>query len=370
MEKVDILIIGGGVVGLAVANSLAEEYEDVVLVEQEETYGRHTSSRNSEVLHSGIYYPQNSKKAIHCVQGLEMIYDFAKQHNIPFDNCGKLVVATTEEEIPELEKLKANGEKNGVKDLKIISQKECYELEPDIKAKAALHVPSTGIIDTHKLMQRLESEAEKKGAFIVYDMEVITIDTLDEGYLVNFENGEAFEANTIINCAGLFSDEIADMVGINIRRQKLELHWCKGEYFKSSNLKGIKHLIYPLPDPRGISLGIHLTINLMGEVRFGPSAYYVDELDYMMDDTHKDDFIKAIQRYIDIDPETLHPDDAGIRPKLQAENDDFRDFYIEDESEKGYPNFINCIGIESPGLTASMSIAQEIKELIDNRIIY
>jgi L-2-hydroxyglutarate oxidase LhgO len=370
MEKVDILIIGAGVVGLAVANKLAEDYDDVVLVEMEETFGQHTSSRNSEVLHSGIYYPQNSKKARHCVRGLDLIYDFAKQHQIPYKNCGKLVVATSEEEISELERLKSNGEKNGVTGLKLLSASESTQLEPQIKAVAALSVPSTGIIDSHKLMQKLESETEKKGAFIIYDMKVISIDTLDEGYLVNFENGEAFEANTIINCAGLFADEIANMAGINVRKLKLELHWCKGEYFKTSKLKGINHLIYPIPDSSGLSLGIHLTLNLMGEVRFGPNAFYVDELDYFMDDSHKDEFLKAIRRYIDIDPDIIHPDDTGIRPKLQGKGDGFRDFYIEDEAENGFPNFINCIGIESPGLTACLSIAEEVKDLVDNRIIY
>ncbi len=370
MEKVDILIIGAGVVGLAAAKILAEDYEDIVLVEKEESFGRHTSSRNSEVIHSGIYYPQNSKKAKLCVQGLNMIYDFAKQYNVPFNNCGKMVVATSEEEIPELAKLKQTGELNGVKDLKIIDKAECQKLEPRIKALSALYVPSTGIIDSHTLMQKLESEAEKKGAIILYDMEVISIDTLDEGYLVNFENGEAFEVDTIINCAGLFSDEIANMVGINIKRAKLELHWCKGEYFKTSKIKDVNHLVYPLPDPSGLSLGIHLSINMIGEVRFGPNAYYVDELNYMMDDTCKPDFMRAIRRYLDIDPDLLHADDTGIRPKLQKEDELFRDFYIEDESENGFPNFINCIGIESPGLTASLAIAEEIKEMVDNRIIY
>ncbi|HPR16647.1 MAG TPA: NAD(P)/FAD-dependent oxidoreductase [Candidatus Cloacimonadota bacterium] len=367
MEKVDILIIGAGVIGLAVANALAEDYEDVVLVDAEETFGQHTSSRNSEVIHSGIYYPQKTKKARYCVEGAEMLYAFAERFNIPFKKSGKLVVATSAEEIPALEILKQNGEKNQVKGLEIIDQASCQKLEPQIKAVAALHVPGTGIIDSHNLMQRLESEAEKKGACVVYDMEVISIDTLDEGYLINFSNGEAFEANTVINCAGLHSDEIANMVGINVRREKLVLHWCKGEYFKSSKVKNINHLIYPIPDPKGIFLGIHLCFNLMGDVRFGPNAYFVDELDYMMDETHKDEFLKAITRYIDIDPEYLHPDDTGIRPKLQKEGEAFRDFYIEEESMKGFPNFINCIGIESPGLTACLAIAREVKELVDNR---
>lgn len=364
MEKVDILIIGGGIIGLAVARTLSEDYEDVVLVEKEETFGRHTSSRNSEVLHSGIYYPQKSKKAKLCVNGLEMIYEYAQIKNIPYSKCGKLVVATSEDEIPELLKLKENGEKNSVVGLEIYDQLKCRELEPQIKAVKALFVPSTGIIDTHTLMEKMESDAEKNGAFIVYDMEVISVDSLIDGYIINFANGEVFEANRIINCAGLHSDEIANMVGIKVKREKLLLHWCKGEYYKSNKIKNINHLIYPLPDPKGIFLGIHLTINLRGEVRFGPNAYYVDELNYNMDDTYKEDFLKAINKYIEVEEETLHLDDCGIRPKLQPKGGDFRDFYIEEESEKGFPNFINCIGIESPGITASMAIAEEVKKLL------
>jgi L-2-hydroxyglutarate oxidase LhgO len=369
MEKVDILIIGAGVIGLAVANALAEDYEDVVVVEKESSFGRHTSSRNSEVIHSGIYYPQNSLKAKLCAKGVELLYDFAQTYNIPFKKCGKLVVATAESEIPQLQKLKDQGIINGVQGLKIIDKKECLDIEPKIKALSALYVPSTGIIDTHNLMQRLENEAEKKGAIIVYDMEVISVDTLTEGYLVNFENGEAFEVNTIINCAGLHSDEIADMAGLNIKRDKLILHWCKGEYYKSSTIKDIEHLIYPVPEADGISLGIHLTINLMNEVRFGPNAYYVDELDYKLDERFKADFLQAISRYIDVDEESLHLDDCGIRPKLQGPKDNFRDFYINDETEKGYPNLINLIGIESPGLTACLAIAEEVKSLVDNRML-
>jgi len=366
MEQVEILIIGGGIIGLALANTLSEDFEDVVLVEKEETFGRHTSSRNSEVIHSGIYYPQNTLKAELCVQGVDLIYNFAEKYKIPFRKCGKLVVATNDEEIPALQDLKENGEKNGVLGLDMISSEECRELEPRIHAVKALKVPSTGIINTHILMQTLENEAEKKGAFLVYDMEVISIDTLTEGYLVNFANGEAFEAKIIINCAGLYSDKIAEMIGINLIRSNLQLHWCKGEYYKVSKIKDINHLIYPLPDPNGIFLGIHLTINLLSEVRFGPNAYYVDELNYSMDETYKDDFLNAISKYIDIDPANLLPDDCGIRPKLQPAGGVFRDFYIKEESDNGLPNFINCIGIESPGLTASLAIAEKIKNIIEN----
>ena len=366
MERVDILIIGAGVVGLAVANALAEDFDDVVLVEKEETFGRHTSSRNSEVLHSGIYYPQKSLKAELCVQGLDLLYNFARKHDVPFRKCGKLIVASNEDEIPALLELKRNGERNGVSGLKIISGEECRELEPRIKAVKALQVASTGIINTHKLMLALEYQAEKKAAFLVYDMEVISIDTLEDGYQVNFENGEAFEVRVLINCGGLFSDKIAQMAGLNIKRDNLEIHWCKGEYYKVSKIKDIKHLIYPLPDPKGIFLGIHLTVNLLNQVRFGPNAYYIDELNYTMDETHKQEFLDAISKYIDIDPNNLMLDDCGIRSKLQPEGGEFRDFYIQEESDKGLPNIINCIGIESPGLTASMAIAEKIKNIVEN----
>jgi len=364
MEKVDILIIGAGVVGLATAYELSKKFEDVVLVEQEETFGRHTSSRNSEVIHSGLYYPQSSLKAELCVNGNKKIYEFADKYGIPFNKCGKLVVANTEQELKLLQNLKTNGELNNLSELSIMSEHDCKKMEPHIKAKYALKVPSTGVIDSHKLMYRLAAEAEKNGAFIVYDMQVKSIAKQNNNYVVEFANNERFQVNTVINCAGLFSDKIAQMVGIDIEDNNLELHWCKGEYYRSSKIRGIEHLIYPVPDPKGIFLGIHLTLDLNGNVRFGPNAYYVDEIDYSMDETYKEEFIKAINQYIDLDVQDLQLDDCGIRAKLQKQGEDFRDFYIKEESEKGYPKFINSIGIESPGLTASLSIAEMISSLV------
>ncbi|MEA2095265.1 MAG: NAD(P)/FAD-dependent oxidoreductase [Candidatus Cloacimonadota bacterium] len=365
MEQVNILIIGAGIIGLAVARELSKDFEDVVLVEAEETFGRHTSSRNSEVLHSGIYYPEDSLKAKLCVSGVQALYQFSKENDIPFKKCGKLIVANNKKELSILEELKLNGEKNDVPNLQIINEIECKSIEPQIIAKHALKVPSTGIIDSHKLMQKLESEAENNGAFIVYEMEVISMSASTEGYLVNFVNGEVFEANTIINCAGLHSDKIAELIGINIKHENLQIHWCKGEYYKSSKIKNINHLIYPVPDPNGIFLGIHLTINLQGDVRFGPNAYYVNKLNYEMNETYKTEFLKAINNYLKIDEENIHLDDCGIRAKLQEEGGKFRDFYIKEESEKGFPNFINCIGIESPGLTCCLTIAEEVRKLIE-----
>lgn len=368
MEKVNILVIGAGAVGLSLAKVLSEKFEDVVVVEKEESFGRHTSSRNSEVIHSGIYYPQNSLKARLCVKGVNLLYDFAKENDVPFNNCGKLIVATCEEEIPELKKLKENGERNGVQGLEIIDQLKCRELEPQIKAIKALKVDSTGILDTHKLMQKLAAIAEEQDAFLVYEMEVCAIDKSSNSYIVKFTNDEVFEANIVINSAGLHSDKIAQMIGIDTEKHDLTLHWCKGEYYKTSKLKDINRLIYPVPT--AISLGIHLTVNLAGDCRFGPNAYYVDEIDYIMNETHKDAFFESIYKYINVEKDWLQLDDCGIRAKLQKPDEIFRDFYIQEESEKGFPNFINLIGIESPGLTSCLSIAEEVKRIlnIDNKL--
>jgi len=365
MEQVNILVIGAGAVGLAIGWELSKDHEDVVIVETENSFGRHTSSRNSEVLHSGIYYPQNSLKAKFCVRGIQQLYDYAKKNNIEYENCGKLVVATSDEEIEYLYWLKENGEKNGVSGLEIYEQENCLEKAPPIKAKKTLWVPSTGIIDTHSLMKSLESNFEKNDGFAVYEMEVTQIEYKNGKYLVSFSNGEKFEANILINSAGLFSDKIAEMGGLDIDKLNLKLHWCKGEYFKTNKKIDVKNLIYPVPDPKGIFLGIHLTLNLAGEIRFGPNAYYVNELNYKMDDTYKEEFMKAINKYIDIDPQYIHADDTGIRAKLQGPDDGFRDFYIQEESKNNLPNFINIIGIESPGLTCCLSIGEYVKGIIE-----
>ena len=363
MEQVNILIIGAGVIGLAVARKLSAHYDDIVLVEKEDSFGRHTSSRNSEVMHSGIYYPKDSLKAQLCVNGVQELYKYAKENNVPFSNCGKLIVANDKDELLILKELKNKGEKNGVPKLKFINEAECKKLEPQITAKYALNVPTTGIIDSHALMKKLECDAESNGAFMVYNMEVVSISKLKSRYVVKFSNGEIFNTKIVINCAGLYSDRIAEMVGIDIKHENLRIHWCKGDYYKSSKIKGIKHLIYPVPDPEGIFLGIHLIINLKGDVRFGPNAYYVDKLNYEMDESYKPEFLKAIQKYVDIDEENFQLDDCGIRAKLQEEGGFFRDFYIKEESEKGCANLINCIGIESPGLTCCLAIANQVNKL-------
>jgi L-2-hydroxyglutarate oxidase LhgO len=368
MEQVNILIIGAGVVGLSIGKYLTEEHSDVVIVEKESSFGRETSSRNSEVIHSGIYYPHGSLKAKLCVEGNRMLYDYAAEKKIGCRRTGKIVIAGEESEYPELEKLYRHGQANGVEGLQLITGNRLQELEPLIIAGKGLWVPSTGIIDTHNLMLNLANEIESDDGFIVYGMEAEKIEKNETGYLVSFNNGEEFQTNILINAAGLFSDKIASLAGIDLKDTNLKLHWCKGEYYKASGVGEISRLIYPLPDPKGISLGIHLTVNLNGEIRFGPNAYYVEELNYAMDESHKADFMKAVNRYLPIEMHNLHPDDTGIRPKLQGPGENVRDFYIKEEAERGLKNLINLIGIESPGLTACLAIGRYVRDLIGKRV--
>lgn len=365
MEQVDVLIIGAGIVGLAVAEKLSRQLTDVVLVEKETTFGLHTSSRNSEVIHSGLYYPPGSLKAILCLRGAQLVYQFARANQIPYRQCGKIIVATRNSEIRELHRLKDNGSINGVQGLRILDRQECLDLEPRIKAIKALWVPETGIINTHKLMQKLAGRSEDQGAILLYNMEATAIEFNQGRYHVRFGNGETFSTRILINAAGLFSEQVARMAGINTEETGLRIYWCKGEYYKTNHLTDISHLVYPVPDPDGIFLGIHLTINLNNEVRFGPNAYFVENVNYGMDERYKADFIRAVSRYLDLPPETLHLDDCGIRAKLQGPDCGFRDFYIKEESVRSLPGFINIMGIESPGLTSSLAIAELVEKLIN-----
>lgn len=365
MERVNVLVIGAGAVGLAIAYELSKEYSDVVVVEKEISFGKHTSSRNSEVIHAGLYYETGSLKASLCVSGNELLYQYLKDNDISHKNTGKIIVATQPEEEQVLAKYFEMGIKNGCPQFKLLSQEEVYALEPKAKCISGLLIPSTGIFDTHSYMKSLERNAEKQGAYSVYGMEVCSINMVEEGYRVEFTNGEEYLCKQVINSAGLWSDKIAQLAGLNIEKLGIKMHWCKGEYYKTTKIKGINHLIYPVADPKGIFLGIHLTINLNNEVRFGPNAYYIDEIDYRFDEDYFADFYSSINRYLDVSKEDLMPDDTGVRPKLQGPNDGFRDFYIKEETKNGLPNFVNLIGIESPGLTASLAIAGYVKELLN-----
>lgn len=364
MEKINTVIIGAGAIGLAIAYELSKNDPDLVVVEKENSFGKHTSSRNSEVIHAGHYYQTGSLKAKLCVESNSMLYEYLQENSIRYKKCGKIIVATDHAELSVLDKYKANGEANGCKGFKMLYQNEVKELEPSAKCIAGLYIPSTGIFDTHEYIHSLATKVEAQDAFIVYGNEVTEIRRESGNYIVEFSNGESYQCRKLINSAGLWADQIAAMAGMDIKSCGINQHWCKGEYYKSTKVSGIKHLIYPVADPKGIFLGIHLTINLAGEVRFGPNAFYVDAIDYHFDESYFDEFYKSVSRYIDVTREELMPDDTGIRPKLQGPNDGFRDFYIREESSHGLPGFVNLIGMESPGLTASLAIANYVNILL------
>ncbi len=364
METVNTLVIGAGAVGLAIGYQLAKTDPDLVVVDKETGFGKHTSSRNSEVIHNGHYYPPGSLKAKLCVRGNSLLYGYLAKHAIAHANTGKIIVAMDESEKKLLEEYLKTGQENGCQGMTLLNQEEVRDLEPVVKCTAGLYVPSTGVFDTHGFMSSLESRIEKQGAFTVYGMRVMAIRWEDGQYIVEFANGEAFRCKRLINSGGLWADQLARMAGVDIDKMGLKLHWCKGEYYKTNKLGGIRHLIYPVADPKGVFLGIHLTLNLNGEIRFGPNAYYRESLDYRFDEGFLNEFHRAVSRYLELKVDDLMPDDTGIRPKLQGPGDGFRDFYIQEESRNGLPGLVNLIGIESPGLTASLAIAEYVNSLM------
>jgi len=371
MEKTDITIVGAGVIGLAIAAELSKIYQNIIVVEKNTVFGQETSSRNSEVIHAGISYPYNSLKAKTCIEGKNLLYEFCLKNNIPHRKIGKLIVAIDKDEVRDLEKLIQRGLENGVKDLKFLSQEEIKDLEPDIKAQAAIYSPSTGILDSHGLMRELIFHLEGWGGQIAYNTELIGIDRAKDGFEVTVEDKREgsfkFHSRIFINCAGLNSDRVAKIVGID--RQDYQLKYCKGDYFRVSpnKAKYISRLVYPVPKEDRAGLGIHATLDLTGGMRLGPDDEYVDKIDYNVDASKQNIFYASVKTFLPfVELKDLTPDTSGIRPKLQGPGEGFRDFIIQDEAEKGLPGFINLIGIESPGLTACLSIARLVKQSINN----
>ena len=356
--KFDAVVIGAGVVGLAIANELCNIYDNVIVIEKESDFGQHVSSRHSGVIHSGIYYEPGSLKAKLCVEGNSLIYNFAKSKNIDYSNCGKLVVGHSQYDLEKLKLLMKKGITNGVKGLKILTSYESKEIEPSVKCKNALWVPSTGIIDSHGVMLELSKEIESKNGLIYYNSEVEKINRKENSYELKLLNESLMlNSKVVVNSAGLWCDAVSNMLNIT----DYKIHYCKGDYYKSNKFKNLNCLIYPLPEK--IGLGIHTILQLDGSISFGPNAYYVDKLDYSVNEKNRNIFYKSIKKYMDIAEEDLTIDYSGIRPKPFGPDEDPKDFIIKNEIERGYPNFINLIGIESPGLTSSLSIGKYVKSL-------
>jgi len=366
--EVDVAIIGAGVVSLAIATELSRRQKGILVLEKNRAFGLETSSRNSEVIHAGIYYPEDSLKARLCVEGNRLLYKLCQKYEIAHRRLGKIIVATGEDEVSKLEELYQQGLRNGVDDLRLLSQKEVKELEPNVEATAGMLSPSTGIIDSHSLMRVFYGLAREQGADFVFNTEVVGVEKTGGKYRVEIQDREgtsSFITGILINSAGLNSDTIARFAGIDTDRAGYRLHYCKGEYFSLNSPDGapVSRLVYPLPELAG--KGIHVTLNMDGNVRLGPNARYVDEPDYQVDETQREVFFQSVKKFLPkIRIEDLQPDFAGTRPKLQGQGEDFRDFTITHEETRGFAGLINLIGIESPGLTASPAIACYVAEIV------
>jgi L-2-hydroxyglutarate oxidase LhgO len=360
----DITIIGAGVVGLAVAAELADEHTSVFILDKNVSHGMGVSSRNSEVIHAGIYYPPGSLKATLCVEGRALLYETCVKNNIPHLRTGKMIIASSEREMGKIEHLKETAHQNGVLSVSLLSKDEIREMEPHIRAEGALFSPDTGILNVHALMDYYLHKAKMRGAEIVCGTEVVSIDTVSVGYKIytRSREGEYFEFVTekVINSAGLGSDGIARMVG-----KDYALHFCKGDYFSISNVKSgmVRRLVYPVPEENHVGLGVHLTLDLSGRMKLGPDATYIGRReDYKVDASKADQFYEAAVKFLPfIRREDVIPEMSGIRPKLQGEGEGFRDFVIQED----LPGFVNLVGIESPGLTAAPAIARHVKKLLN-----
>lgn len=362
----DVVVVGAGVLGLAVAAELARARRSVIVLERHEGPARETTSRNSEVIHAGIYYPSDSYKARFCVEGRELLYERCERQRIPHRRCGKWIIATRDEERSTLERFFHNGRENGAPGLRLLEAHEMGRI-PEVRGLAALESPATGIVDSHALCLSLQAEAERHGASIAFRNELLGFEAERFALRVRDPAGEVavVRSAAVVNAAGLLGDQVAAWAGIDIDAHRYRLHWCKGDYFSVSPAAPLRldTLIYPVPVQAG--LGIHTTFDLAGRLRLGPDTEYVDTLDYRVDPAKAPTFAAAAQRYLPaLEAEWLAPDYAGIRPKLATPGEGFRDFTVCEESEVGLPGFVNLIGIESPGLTAALAIARHVKELL------
>jgi L-2-hydroxyglutarate oxidase LhgO len=364
MEEIDCVIIGAGVVGLAVARSLAQAGRDVLVLEACETFGTQTSARSSEVIHAGIYYPRNSLKARLCVQGKQLLYDYLRERHLPFRQTGKLMVATQPEQVAQLETLRLQALANGVDDLRHMSANEARALEPDLQCVAALWSPSTGIVDSHALMVSLLGDLEAAGGVLAVQSGFAAAKAVTGAIELVAEDGTRLRARTVVNAAGLHACEVARRCQGMWHEAIPAAYYAKGNYFSLAMASPFSHLIYPLPEAAG--LGVHLTLDLGGQARFGPDVQWVDSpLDLSVDAARSAVFYGEIRKYWPALPAgSLQPAYAGMRPKISGPGEPSADFLIQGEAEHGVPGWVNLLGIESPGLTSALAIAQHVTQLV------
>lgn len=356
-----VLVIGAGVVGLAIAREAARAGHDVIVAEAEAHIGSGISSRNSEVIHAGIYYPTGSLRERHCARSRRMLYGFCASHGVPHKKLGKLVVASRDADIALLKKLFDQATQNGVEGLRMLNGAEAIRMEPALACVAAFHSPETGIIDSHRYMLALQGDMEDAGGMLALNTPVERLALTLAGWQVRFGGAEpgSLVVDAVVNSAGHGAQKLARATEGYPAERVPPLVLAKGNYFSYTGRRAFAHLIYPVPVPGG--LGIHVTLDLAGRMRFGPDVQWVDGYDYDVDPRRAVMFYPAIRTYWPTLPEgTLVPDYAGIRPKLTSQGEPAADFMIDAPSDHGQPRIVHLFGIESPGLTASLSIAQEV----------
>ncbi len=367
MEQVDTVVVGAGVVGLAVARALALSGREVLVLEATEAIGTQTSARNSEVIHAGIYYPQGSLKAQLCVRGKQLLYAYCTERGIGHRRCGKLIVATSQAQVVQLQGIIAKAAANGVDDLVLLTRDEARALEPALECVAAVHSPSTGIVDSHGLMLALQGDLEHAGGMLAFNSPLASARITPLGIELSARDGTQLCARTVVNAAGVHAPTLArHFEGLDPAHIPGE-YYAKGNYFTFAGRSPFARLIYPVPEAAG--LGVHLTIDLGGQAKFGPDVQWVETPDDLVVDPVRGlAFYAEVRKYWPGLPEgALQPGYAGIRPKISGPGEAARDFLIQGPAEHGVPGLVNLFGIESPGLTSSLAIGEHAADLLSNQ---
>lgn len=367
-NTVDCVVIGAGVVGLSVARAIATspqfEGKDIFLLEAANAIGTGTSSRNSEVIHAGIYYPQGSLKARLCVQGKTQLYQYCEERGIGFKRCGKLIVASSESQVPQLQAIMAKAAANSVHDLVMLTREQARQLEPQLECHAAIHSPSTGIIDSHALMLSLQGDFENAGGILALNSAVASVNIVSDAIQVIANDGTTLYTKVLVNAAGLYAPTLARQFDGLDPKHIPTAYYAKGNYFTLSGPSPFKRLIYPVPESAG--LGVHLTLDMGGQAKFGPDVEWVESPDDLQVDAHRGDvFYAEVRKYWPaLADGALQAGYAGIRPKISGPNDAAADFLIQGEKEHGIKGLVNLFGIESPGLTSCLAIGDYVQHML------
>src|SRR3984893_11489520 len=364
MESVDCVVVGAGVVGLAVARALALTGREVIILDAADGIGTETSSRNSEVIHAGIYYPAGSLMARFCVAGRKALYDYCAAKGVPHANCGKLIVATNAEEDAMLAGIKRRAEMNGEEGMRVLAAAEATAMEPNLSCTSALLSPVTGIIDSHAFMLALQGDAENAGAVPVFFSPATGGRVVQGGVEIDVGGADpmTLRCRLLVNSTGLHAPGFATRIAGMPADRVPPACYAKGNYFTLSGRSPFSRLIYPVPVPGG--LGVHITVDMGGQAKFGPDVEWIDGIDYSVDPHRADKFYAAVRKYWpDIKDGSLQPGYAGIRPKIVPPGAPAQDFRVQGPAEHGVPGPINLFGIESPGLTSSLALAEQVRDI-------